>query len=117
LSARPWRSYRRRDTMEGSPPVHLVGLHRWSVIPMTNLAHDLREAAQMYPDRPAVRLDDTVLSYARLDDLSARAAAWFRERGLGPGDPVGIMASCCLTCRTSRSSTTACCAQAAPSSR
>jgi long-chain acyl-CoA synthetase len=58
---------------------------------MTNLAHDLREAAQMYPDRPAVRLDDTVLSYARLDDLSARAAAWFRERGLGPGDPVGIM--------------------------
>jgi long-chain acyl-CoA synthetase len=77
--------------MERSPAVHPVGLHRWSVISMTNLAHDLREAAQMYPDRPAVRLDDTVLSYARLDDLSARAAAWFRERGLKPGDPVGIM--------------------------
>jgi long-chain acyl-CoA synthetase len=58
---------------------------------MTNLALDLREAAQMYPDRPAVRLDDTILSYTRLDDLSARAAAWLRERGVRPGDPVGIM--------------------------
>src|SRR5579863_2313248 len=58
---------------------------------MTNLALDLREAAQMYPDRPAVRLDDTDLSYARLDELSARVAGWLRERGLQPGDPVGIM--------------------------
>jgi long-chain acyl-CoA synthetase len=59
---------------------------------MTNLALDLREAAQMYPNRPAVRLDDTVLTYAQLDDLSARAAGWLRGRGLRPGDPVGIMA-------------------------
>ena len=58
---------------------------------MTNLAFDLREAAQMYPGRPAVRLDDTVLSYARLDELSARVAGWLRQRGLRPGDPVGIM--------------------------
>jgi len=58
---------------------------------MTNLALDLREAAQMYPDRPAVRLDSTALTYAQLDDLSARAAGWLRERGLRPGDPVGIM--------------------------
>jgi len=58
---------------------------------MTNLAHDLREAAQMYPDRPAIRLDDEILSYARLDELSARAAGWLRERGLRPGDPVGVM--------------------------
>ncbi|HTR90346.1 MAG TPA: long-chain fatty acid--CoA ligase [Trebonia sp.] len=58
---------------------------------MTNLALDLREAAQMYPDRPAVRLDDLTLSYAQLDDLSARAAGWLRSRGLGPGGAVGIM--------------------------
>ena len=32
---------------------------RGSVITMTNLALDLREAAQMYPDRPAIRLDET----------------------------------------------------------
>jgi long-chain acyl-CoA synthetase len=61
------------------------------VITMTNLALDLREAAQMYPDRPAVRLNDTTLSYARLDDLSARAADWLRSRGVRPGDPVGVM--------------------------
>jgi len=58
---------------------------------MANLALDLREAAQMYPDRCAVRLDDTTLSYARLDELSARVAGWLRERGLQPGEPVGIM--------------------------
>jgi len=58
---------------------------------MTNLALDLREAAQMYPDRPAVRLDDAVVSYALLDELSARVAGWLRERGLRHGDPVGIM--------------------------
>jgi long-chain acyl-CoA synthetase len=58
---------------------------------MTNLALDLREAAQMYPDRCAVRLDETTLPYARLDELSARVAGWLRERGLQPGDPVGIM--------------------------
>jgi long-chain acyl-CoA synthetase len=58
---------------------------------MANLALDLREAAQMYPDRAAVRLDDAVFSYARLDELSARVAGWLRERGLQPGDPVGIM--------------------------
>ena len=58
---------------------------------MTNLALDLREAAQMYPGRPAVRLDDTIISYAQLDELSARVAGWLRERGLRPGDPVGVM--------------------------
>src|SRR5579862_4179758 len=58
---------------------------------MTNLALDLREAAQMYPSRPAIRLDGATLTYAELDDLSARAAGWLRERGLRPGDAVGIM--------------------------
>ena len=42
---------------------------------MGNLAHDLREAAQMYPERPAVALDDTIVSYALLDELSARVVA------------------------------------------
>ncbi len=58
---------------------------------MTNLALDLREAAQMYPGRPAVRLDDTTVSYALLDELSARVAGWLRARGVEPGDPVGVM--------------------------
>ena len=58
---------------------------------MTNLALDLREAAQMYPSRIAVRLDSAALTYAQLDDLSARAAGWLLRRGLRPGDAVGIM--------------------------
>jgi len=58
---------------------------------MTNLSLSLREAAQMYPDRPALRLDATTLTYAQLDDLSARVAGWLRERGLQPGNAVGIM--------------------------
>jgi long-chain acyl-CoA synthetase len=58
---------------------------------MTNLAHDLREAAQMYPGRPAIKLDSTILTYEQLDDLSARAAGWLLRRGLQPGDAVGIM--------------------------
>jgi long-chain acyl-CoA synthetase len=56
-----------------------------------NLANNLDEAAQMYPDRPAIRLDETVITYAQLDDLSARAAGWLRELGIKPGDRVGIM--------------------------
>ena len=39
----------------------------------------------------AVRLDDVVLTYAELDDLTARVADRLRERGVEPGDRVGIM--------------------------
>jgi long-chain acyl-CoA synthetase len=56
-----------------------------------NLARILDEAARMYPERPAVRLDELVISYQQLDDLSARAAAWLGERGISPGDRVAIM--------------------------
>ena len=58
---------------------------------MTNLALDLREAAQMYPDRPAVRLDDTTLTYAELDQASARLARLLGLEGFEPGDRVGLM--------------------------
>jgi long-chain acyl-CoA synthetase len=68
-----------------------LGVQRVRSTTMTNLALDLREAAQIYPDRPAIRLDDTIITYAQLDELSARAAGWLLERGLRPGDPVGVM--------------------------
>ena len=77
-----------------------------------NIAQVLRESARMYPDRPAVRLDELVISYAELDDLSARAAglaARARGRARRPG---GHHAA--RTSPSSRSSTTACCAPAAP---
>ncbi len=56
-----------------------------------NLARILDEAAGAHPQRPAVRLDELMMTYAQLDDLSARAAAWLRERGIAPGDRVGVM--------------------------
>jgi long-chain acyl-CoA synthetase len=56
-----------------------------------NLATNLVEAARMYPDRPAIKLDEHVLRYAELDELSARAASWLRTLGLQPGDRVGLM--------------------------
>ena len=31
---------------------------------MTNLAHILTESARRHPDRPAIRLDDIVVTYA-----------------------------------------------------
>ncbi|MFI7744693.1 AMP-binding protein [Kocuria rhizosphaericola] len=59
---------------------------------MPNLASLLVDTAARLPRRPAVVLDDTVLSYAELDDLSARAAALLRSAGVRPGDRVALIA-------------------------
>ncbi len=58
---------------------------------MTNLATNLTDTARQYADRPAVKLDADVLTYADLDDLSARVAGWLNSQGIEPGDRVGIM--------------------------
>ena len=58
---------------------------------MTNLAEDLVETARAYPDRPAVRLDGEILTWAALDDRSARVAGLLADRGVRPGDRVGVM--------------------------
>ena len=79
-----------------------------------NLAYNLIRTSQAYPHRPVVRLDETVLSYADLDEGSARVAGLLRERGLRAGDRVAVMLP---NVPSSRSSTTACCGPAASSSR
>jgi long-chain acyl-CoA synthetase len=56
-----------------------------------NLADNLTRSASAYPDRPAVRLDGTVLTYADLDARSARMAGLLRQRGVRPGDRVAVM--------------------------
>ncbi len=43
------------------------------------------------PDRPAIRLGATELSYAQLDDAAARVAGLLQAKGVRPGDRVGIM--------------------------
>ena len=58
---------------------------------MTNFSHNLTESASMYPDRPAVRMDDQVLTYAALDDAASRMVTLLRGSGVEPGDRVGLM--------------------------
>ena len=56
-----------------------------------NLADNLIRTAAAYPDRPAVRLDDAVLTYSDLDERSARIAGLLREHAVRPGDRVAVM--------------------------
>src|SRR5918994_6013328 len=56
-----------------------------------NIATNLVRSTERHPDRRAVRLDDTILTYADLDDSSARAATLLRERGVRPDDRVAVM--------------------------
>lgn len=58
---------------------------------MTSLALLLTESAAQHPDHVAVRHNDRVLTYAQLDDASARAATLLTARGVVPGDAVGLM--------------------------
>ena len=58
---------------------------------MTNLAANLRDSADRFGDRVAVRLDTEEVSYRALADRTARVAGWLAGQGLRPGDRVGIM--------------------------
>jgi long-chain acyl-CoA synthetase len=56
-----------------------------------NLASLLTESAGRTPKAAAIRLGEAELSYAELDQRSARLATLLRERGVGQGDRVGVM--------------------------
>jgi long-chain acyl-CoA synthetase len=57
-----------------------------------NLADNLIRTTQDHATRPALRLgEDELLSYADLDDATARLAGLLRAHGVEPGDRVGIM--------------------------
>jgi long-chain acyl-CoA synthetase len=57
---------------------------------MTNLAHNLVNTAATHPDRPAVKLDEQILSYTQLWDASARMATLLRGMGVEAGDRVAL---------------------------
>src|SRR4051812_26511976 len=57
---------------------------------MTNFAHELAAAVADDPDRPAIKLDDLVLSYGQFDAGVQRAAGLLHARGVEPGDRVGM---------------------------
>jgi long-chain acyl-CoA synthetase len=56
-----------------------------------NLASLLTESAGRSPGAAAIRLGEAELSYGDLDDGSARLATLLHEKGVQPGDRVGVM--------------------------
>ncbi|HMJ04492.1 MAG TPA: long-chain fatty acid--CoA ligase [Conexibacter sp.] len=56
-----------------------------------NLASLLTDSAARQPERPAIKLDDAVLTYAQLDGASAHVAGLLEQRGFQKGDRVGVM--------------------------
>ena len=58
---------------------------------MANLSSVLDQAAAEHGERPAVRLDSLVLSYAELRDAVGRAASLLSSLGIAPGDRVAVM--------------------------
>jgi long-chain acyl-CoA synthetase len=56
-----------------------------------NLAANLNATARQRPERTAVKLDRTELSYAELDRAAKRVAGFLKARGVEPGDRVGLM--------------------------
>lgn len=61
-----------------------------------NLANALQRSALDTPDRVALRLDDTTISYATLLEQSTRIAGFLRVRGVRPGQRVACWLPNCL---------------------
>ncbi|MFI6904762.1 amino acid adenylation domain-containing protein [Nonomuraea sp. NPDC050394] len=59
-------------------------------VPEIDVVAMFREQAALHPDRPAVRDDRQVLTYADLDRRSERLAGALRSRGAGPERLVGV---------------------------
>src|ERR1700743_3667041 len=61
------------------------------MINVTNLARNLTETTRAHAGRVAVRVDNAAMTSRALNEASARVAGLLRERGLKPGDRIGIM--------------------------
>src|SRR3954449_10630934 len=58
---------------------------------MSSLAQQLTDTAARHGDRTALKLDDATLTYRAFDEGASRVAGLLRERGVQPGDRVGLM--------------------------
>ncbi len=58
---------------------------------LDHLGYLTDDATALHPKRPALLQDDTVLSYAELDECADRIAGWLVSRGVSPGDRVALM--------------------------
>src|SRR3954464_7599969 len=57
----------------------------------TSLAELLTATASAHADPPALKLDDAVVTYAALNEGATRIAGLLKDKGVQPGDRVGIM--------------------------
>src|ERR1700739_4347160 len=58
---------------------------------MTRISSLLDRSAAEYPDHPALRMDDLVLTYAELREAAGRMSTLLASLGIEPGDRVGLM--------------------------
>ena len=58
---------------------------------MVNLASNLVQTARARADSVAIRVGSADTTYGELDRESARVAGMLAERGIQPGDPIGLM--------------------------
>ena len=66
------------------------GLASELVVPETNYADMFLEAVRKNPGAAAIHFMGLTISYGKLDELSARFAAYLAHNGCKPGDVVGI---------------------------
>jgi long-chain acyl-CoA synthetase len=58
---------------------------------VANLAQLLTDTAAAHGERPALKVDDTVVTYDQFDEAAGRVAGLLKRKGLAPGGRVGIM--------------------------
>lgn len=58
---------------------------------MPNLANNLASTVQEHPGAVAIKLDDTSLTFAALDEWSQRVAGLLAQKGVQPGDRVALI--------------------------
>jgi long-chain acyl-CoA synthetase len=75
----------------GGSSIHVCEAYwqrEWS---MTNLSFYLNESAEIYPNSAALRCDGLTITYSALREDVSRFATYLSDRGVGPGDRVGVM--------------------------
>jgi long-chain acyl-CoA synthetase len=58
---------------------------------INHLGYLTDDAVRLHPDRPALRQDDAVVSYAELDERADRVAGWLASQGVRPGARVALL--------------------------
>ena len=58
-----------------------------------NICEHLTATARIFPDRDAIRFEDSVLTYQQLDRLSLAVGNYLQAGGIQPGDRVALMLS------------------------